>query len=93
MALKLKDNQYTKNEKEQALGLLQTHFSVSTTEITTNNAENQNPDKDTWLLAQKIINYSSVELAINSFKKFKSPGIDGIWSAQLQNGEQIISAL
>ncbi|CAD7011478.1 unnamed protein product [Ceratitis capitata] len=47
MEVKLEDDQYTKNEKERAMVLLRTHFPDSTT--------------DAWLLAKKIINYSSVE--------------------------------
>ncbi|CAD7001701.1 unnamed protein product, partial [Ceratitis capitata] len=76
MALKLEDNQYTKNEKERAMIILRNHFPDTTSEITISNGKNQNPDKVIWLLAKKIINYSSVEWTTKLFEKFKTPGID-----------------
>ncbi|XP_046145573.1 uncharacterized protein LOC123988859 [Osmia bicornis bicornis] len=39
-----------------------------------------------WVMAEKVINTDRVRWAIGSFKRFKSPGTDGIFPAFLQEG-------
>ncbi|CAD7001518.1 unnamed protein product, partial [Ceratitis capitata] len=92
MALKLKDNQYTRIKGARA-GPSQNSLSRLNNRNYNKQWGKPKPRQSNLALAQKIINHSSVEWAINSYEKFKSPGIGGIWPAQLQNGEQVISAL
>jgi len=41
-----------------------------------------------WLVAVRIFTYSRVEWAISSFAPYKSPGLDGIFPALLQEGKE-----
>jgi hypothetical protein len=43
-----------------------------------------------WQVAARIINYRRVEWAICSFVPYKSPGMDGIFPALLQEGREIV---
>ena len=43
-----------------------------------------------WRVAARIITYSRVEWAIDSFAPYKSPGMDGIFPALLQEGREIL---
>jgi len=43
-----------------------------------------------WRVAARIFTYSRVELAISSFTPYKSPGMDGIFPALLQEGWEIL---
>jgi len=43
-----------------------------------------------WQMAAKIITYHKVEWAIKSFAPYKSPGMDGIFPALLQEGREIL---
>jgi len=43
-----------------------------------------------WRVAARIITYRRVKLAIGSFAPYKSPGMDGIFPALLQEGREIL---
>ena len=43
-----------------------------------------------WQMAARIFTYRKVEWAINSFAPYKSPGMDGIFPALLQEGRGIL---
>jgi len=43
-----------------------------------------------WWVAARIITYHRVEWAIGSFAPYKSPRMDGIFSALLQEGQEIL---
>jgi hypothetical protein len=43
-----------------------------------------------WRVAARIITYHRVGRAINSFASYKSPGVDGILPALLQEGQEIL---
>ena len=44
-----------------------------------------------WRVAARIITYRRVEWAIDSFAPYKSPGMDGIFPALLQEGQEILN--
>jgi hypothetical protein len=41
-------------------------------------------------VAAKVVTYQRVGWAINSFAPYKSPGMDGVFSALLQKGQEIL---
>jgi hypothetical protein len=43
-----------------------------------------------WRVAARITAYRRVEWAIDSFAPYKSPGVDGIFPAVLQEGREIL---
>jgi hypothetical protein len=43
-----------------------------------------------WWVAVRIITYRRVEWVIDSFAPYKSPGIDGIFPAVVQEGREIL---
>jgi hypothetical protein len=45
-----------------------------------------------WRLATRVVTYRRVEWAIDSFAPFKSPGVDGIFLALLQQAREVVSS-
>ena len=43
-----------------------------------------------WQVAVRIVTYRRVQWAIHSFAPYKSPGVDGIFPALLQDGWEIL---
>jgi hypothetical protein len=43
-----------------------------------------------WQLATRVVTYRRVEWAIASFAPYKSSGVDGIFPALLQKGQEVI---
>ena len=43
-----------------------------------------------WQVAARIVTYRRVEWAIDSFAPYKSPGMDGIFPALLQEGRDVL---
>jgi len=43
-----------------------------------------------WQVAVRIVTYRRVEWTIDSFAPYKSPGVDGIFPALLQEGREIL---
>jgi hypothetical protein len=43
-----------------------------------------------WQVAAKVVTYQRVGWAINSFAPYKSPGMDGVFPALLQKGQEIL---
>jgi hypothetical protein len=41
-------------------------------------------------VAARVVTYGRVELAIDSFAPYKSPGMDGVFLALLQEGREVI---
>ncbi|XP_029053881.2 uncharacterized protein LOC114881305 [Osmia bicornis bicornis] len=79
----------TNNHRETVEHLIQTHFPGSAAEDRerrrSDNAHTDPAPAD-WGIAEKVINTDRVKWAIGSFKRFKSPGTDGIFPALLQEG-------
>jgi hypothetical protein len=46
---------------------------------------------DDWQVAARIVTYQRVRWAIDSFDPYKSPGMDGIFPALLQEGQEILT--
>jgi hypothetical protein len=78
----------TQSEGETLELLLSTHFPNSgvTQELAAPAAAllARHPD---WKLATRVVTYRKVEWAIGSFVPFKSPGVDGIFPALLQQAQ------
>jgi hypothetical protein len=81
----------TQSEGETLELLLTTHFPNSgvTQELAAPAAAllARRPD---WRLATKVVTYRRVEWAIDSFAPYKSPGVDGIFSALLQQAREVV---
>ena len=81
----------TQSEGETLELLLTTHFPNSgvTQELAAPAAAflARRPD---WRLATKVVTYRRVEWAIDSFAPYKSPGVDGIFPALLQQAREIV---
>ena len=81
----------TQSEGETLELLLTTHFPNSgvTQELAAPAAAllARHPD---WRLATKMVTYRRVEWAIDSFAPYKSPGVDGIFPALLQQAREIV---
>jgi hypothetical protein len=43
-----------------------------------------------WQVAAKVVNYRRVVWAIESFAPYKSPGMDGIFTALMQEGWEVL---
>jgi len=43
-----------------------------------------------WRVAARVVTYRRVEWAIDSFAPYKSPGVDGIFTALLQEGWRVV---
>jgi hypothetical protein len=43
-----------------------------------------------WQVAARVVTYKRVEWAIDTFAPYKSPGVDGIFPALLQQGWEIL---
>lgn len=93
-SLKKPDGTYTQGKEETLELLLSTHFPQCTK--TTEHSQYRNefgywkPGKDDWMTVKEIVNERKIKWAINSFEPYKAPGVDGIFPALLQKGEEII---
>jgi hypothetical protein len=82
---------HTQSEGEILVLLLTTHFPNSG--VTHESAAPapallvRSPD---WRLATRVVTYRRVEWAIYSFAPFKSPGVDGIFPALLQQAREVV---
>jgi hypothetical protein len=81
----------TQSEGETLDLLLATHFcdSVQLTGEATPAAACRTK-RDDWRVAARIVTYHRVRWAINFFAPYKSPGMDGIFPALLQKGQEIL---
>lgn len=81
------DGSYTEDEEQRALLLLETHFpgSKPTGGVTIEGRSNRTKRED-WDVAKRILSPGRLEWAINSFQPYKSPGVDNIYPALLQEG-------
>ena len=86
--------QRTQSEGETLDLLLATHFpTTDTVERGLLPAAACRTTRVNWQMAAKIITYRKVEWAIKSFAPYKSPGMDGIFPALLQEGQEILGIL
>jgi hypothetical protein len=82
---------HTQSKGETLALLLTTHFSSSG--VAWESAAPvaallaRRPD---WRLAMRVVTYRRVEWAIDSFASFKSPGVDGIFPALLQQAWEVV---
>jgi hypothetical protein len=81
----------TQSERETLELLHTTHFPNSgvTQEVAAPAATllTRRPD---WGLAMRVVTYRRVEWAIDSFAPYKSPGVDGIFPALLQQAREVV---
>jgi hypothetical protein len=81
---------HTQSEEETLELLHTTNFSNSgvTQEVAAPVAAllTRRPD---WRLATRVVTYRRVEWAIDSFAPYKSPGVDGIFPALLQQAREV----
>ena len=89
---------YTETAKETLELLLQSHFPGSKT-LTKNDAGEPitlepllRGNRGDWVLARQIVNLTKVRWAVKTFHPYKSPGMDGIFSALLQQGLNLIAS-
>ena len=80
----------TQSEGQNFELLLTPHFSNS--EVTEGLAT-LCAERSDWRLAARVVTYRRVEWAIDSFAPYKSPGMDGILPALLQEGQEVIPYL
>jgi hypothetical protein len=83
--------QHTQSEGETLDLLLHTHFpgSGAEREKTTSSFASRTTRLD-WQVATKVVTYRRVVWAIDSFDPYKSPGIDRIFPALLQEGREVL---
>jgi hypothetical protein len=81
----------TQSEGETLELLMTTHFQDSTPfpGVVASAAASRTRKHD-WGVAAEMVTYRKVEWAINTFLPYKSPGIDGIFPALLQQGQRIV---
>jgi len=71
--------------------LLTTHFpSSEATQELAAPAAALRPGRSDWRLASEMITYRRAEWTIDSFAPYKSPGMDGIFPALLQEGREVV---
>ena len=83
--------QRTQSERETLDLLLATHFPISTVKergaVPAAACHTKSLD---WWVAARIVTYWGVGWAINSFVPHKRPGMDGIFPALLQEGQEVL---
>lgn len=84
-AIKNPTGTYTANEKERALALLAAHF-PDATPVTQEEPEEYRRSPSDWKVAKDLFTQRSVEWAVSSFDRYKSPGVDGISPVLLKQG-------
>ena len=81
----------TQSEGETLDLLLTAHFpGLNVTEKETVPASACQVNRLDWQVAAKVVTYQRVGWAIDSFTPYKSPGVDGIFPAVLQEGREIL---
>ena len=93
--LKKNDNTYTATLEESLKMLTEAHFpaSVILNEPIVADSTIGRPNRPTaieWRLATEISRPNRIRWAINKFKPYKSPGVDGIYPILLQKGQEIL---
>ena len=85
------DGKRTQSEGETLDLLLTTHFpGFYVAAKGTESAPACRTHRLDWWVATRVITYQRVGWAINSFAPYKSPGMDGIFPALLQQGREIL---
>jgi hypothetical protein len=71
--------------------LLTTHFPISEViQEMAAPAADLNAGHSDWRLPAKVITYRRVEWAIVSFAPYKTPGMDSVYLALLQEGQEVV---
>ena len=95
--LRLPDGRYLEDRQQILEHLIEVHFPGSRLFQQGQPTEELEPEKEgpkDWGMASRVVNRDRIRWAINSFKRFKSPGVDGIFPALLQEGgEDLIKRL
>jgi len=77
--------------------LLDTHFPGNIPYTKDKNYNNSSHDQqvssDDWNMAKKIVTEERVRWAVSLFAPYKSPGIDGIFSALLQKADRYFTRM
>ena len=82
---------HTQSEGETLELLLTTHFpNLGVTQELAAPAAALLARCSNWRLAARVVTYRRVEWAIDSFAPYKSPGMDGIFLALLQQGQEAV---
>ena len=96
-AIKLPDGKYSTDGRGTLQELLRVHFPDSV-EMNSLTYDREQPNleqghktcREDWHLARKVINTIKIKWAIDTFKPFKSPGIDGVIPVLLQKGIDLL---
>ena len=91
--LERSDGSHTETGKETLDILLSSHFpdSRATESVTSLDSPVWRARRGDWNCAKRLIEYSNVKWAVNSFKAIKAPGPDGIFPLLLQEGLEILA--
>lgn len=94
-SIKRPDGTFTASRKETLMVLAETHFpgnQIIDSSLTSPPAGRvKRPRRDDWRAANEIVTPHAIRGAIKSFRPHKSPGMDGIFPALLQNGLDILT--
>ncbi|XP_050340320.1 uncharacterized protein LOC126766612, partial [Bactrocera neohumeralis] len=90
LSIKRQDGIYTTSAEERAETLLQAHFPETVQADLTPASVTRRPDRLDWLIAKNLFTVDSVKWALASFSRYKSPGVDGVFPALLQQGMDIL---
>lgn len=92
-SLKRSDGSYTETKAETLRVLVETHFPGNQIHIgplsnpfSGNDLDAPNVTRHSWRVARSMVKDEDIKYAIASFDGFKSPGLDGIYPAMLQEG-------
>ncbi|XP_047987120.1 uncharacterized protein LOC125226978 [Leguminivora glycinivorella] len=89
--LKRQDGSYTVSEMETLELLVETHFPGAALSNSSRDSESwHRPRPEDWRQAATIIRPGIVRWAINSFKTFKTSGLDGVSPLLLQRGAEVL---
>nr|AMS38365.1 hypothetical protein [Bactrocera tryoni] len=90
LAIKRGDGTFTTSAEDRATELLRAHFPETIREDQCLPVIEHRPSREDWSIAKQLFTADSIRWAMASFERFKSPGVDGIFPALLQQGEQFL---
>ena len=93
--VKLSNGNFSNSGSETLAEMLRVHFPnsrVVTDSTCPINLPTINCGKDKWTIAKKVFTYDRVVWAIMPFKTFKTPGLNGIFPAALQNSNKVLAS-
>lgn len=90
--VKLVNGNYASSGKEILDEMFRVHFpgSREVVMVATHNQTTPTCSKNHWDTAKKVVSHDKIVWAINSFKPYKSPGVDEIFPALLKEGLKVL---